>query len=88
MDANALKALLAPVVVGVCEALKSAGVPTKLLPIIAIALGGVGGLGIGLAYGGTGPALVGDVLTGLGAGAIGTGGYAVITGIGGGGGAT
>lgn len=80
MDPNTIKLLLAPVIVGLVEAAKAAGVPVKWLPLLSMALGAVGGPLIGVAYGSTNIAL--DVLTGFGVGAAATGIYAAVTSIG------
>lgn len=75
MDENTLKALIAPTVVGVVEALAQAGVPKTYAAIISIVLGGLFGILIGLSYQHTGNLLIFDAMVGLGAGAIGTGAY-------------
>jgi hypothetical protein len=77
MDEQVLKLLLIPAVVGVVEALKQAGLPTKYCPLASILLGGVLAALLGLAYGHTASALAFDLVTGLGIGAGATGIYAV-----------
>lgn len=80
MDPNTLRLALGPVIIGVVEAAKQAGIPTKWLPLLSMLLGVIGGPLVGLVYGSANLGL--DALTGFGIGAAATGIYALATNVG------
>lgn len=77
MNEETLKLLLAPVCIGLVEALKQAGLPTKYAPLASILFGGIAAIVLGFAFGHTGAALAVDLISGLGIGAAASGVYAV-----------